>query len=176
MADAPNRYVTMKFGGVFPLEACEIVWYVDGEYRANMYENKDLTGYICGVPKGTEVIYMMHADPDSAKIRLPDGRIGWVNWYALSIPAKAFYTRKDYTDNVKETWINKQNYTSSTQYLVWCNLYTQRVNIFKGSKGNWKLVYSSICAIGSNDSPTPQEVTQILYKTMQWDYPPYQRF
>lgn len=34
MADEPNRYVTMKFGGVFALEACEIVWYVDGEYRA----------------------------------------------------------------------------------------------------------------------------------------------
>ena len=57
--------------------------------------------------------------------------------------------------------------------MIWVSLYTQRINIFKGSKGKWKLVRSGPIASGRNDCPTPVEDKTILYKTPQWNYPEY---
>ena len=144
------------------------------EYRTNMYDNKELTGkVVCGIPKGTEVIYMEHFDPSTVKVKLPDGRIGYVYRTALSIPNIRYFTLKDYTTEVKETWINQQGYSSSTKYLIWVNLYTQQINIFTGSKGKWKLAFTTPCATGCRETPTPQEVTQIYYKTYEWTYETY---
>jgi lipoprotein-anchoring transpeptidase ErfK/SrfK len=53
-----------------------------------------------------------------------------------------------------ETFINSQNAASSTQYYIWVDTDNFRVNIFIGSKNNWKLVKSMKCSIGKNSTPT----------------------
>lgn len=139
--------------------------------QTSLYSSKNLTGYVCTIPEGTTVIYMEFDDPYNTKIRLPDGRTGWVDKRDLEVIVKSYYTQRDYTSEVKELWVNQQAYSSSTGYLIWVNLYTQHISIFRGSKGNWKLALSTKCATGIRESPTPQEVTAILYKEQKWTYP-----
>lgn len=142
--------------------------------QTSLYSNKNLTGYVCTVPEGTEVVYMEYDDPSNTKVRLPDGRTGWVDRKTLDIQVKKdYYTLRDYTTEVKGKWINSKSYSSSTGYLIWCNLYTQHINIFYASGGKWKLALSTECATGIRESPTPQEVTTILYKVQRWDYPSF---
>ena len=70
----------------------------------------------------------------------------------------------DYTESEKETWINSKDYSSSTDYLIWVNLSMQRVNIFKGSRGNWDLIYSCIVGTGAPGRGTPIGVWKTTYK------------
>ena len=54
-----------------------------------------------------------------------------------------------YSAEVAEAWINKKGTGSATGWLFWCNKYGQRVYIFKGSKGNWKLQKTYKCGTGN---------------------------
>ncbi len=74
----------------------------------------------------------------------------------------------DYLDITKQNFVNGKGYSSNTQYLVWANLATQKVNVFQGSKGNWKLVKVFRCASGAPSTPTPQGVTYVTYKQTAW--------
>jgi lipoprotein-anchoring transpeptidase ErfK/SrfK len=63
-------------------------------------------------------------------------------------------------DNVRQNsnatnYVNSQNFSSTTNYLIWVNLKKFRVNIFEGSKNKWTLVHSYICTIGKPSTPTP---------------------
>ena len=48
------------------------------------------------------------------------------------------------------------NYESDTNYLIWVNLNSFKVNIYKGSKNNWNLVHSYVCKIGKPSTPKPK--------------------
>lgn len=74
----------------------------------------------------------------------------------------------DYLDVTKQNFVNSRGYSSNTQYLVWANLATQKVNVFQGSKGNWKLIKVFRCASGAPSTPTPQGVTHVTYKQTAW--------
>lgn len=74
----------------------------------------------------------------------------------------------DYLDITKQNFVNSKGYSSSTKYLVWANLATQKVNVFEGSKGNWKLIKVFRCASGAPATPTPQGVTYVTYKQTAW--------
>ncbi len=74
----------------------------------------------------------------------------------------------DYLDITKQNFVNSKGYSSNTQYLVWANLATQKVNVFQGSKGNWKLIKVFRCASGAPSTPTPQGVTYVTYKQTAW--------
>lgn len=142
-------------------------------YTTSVYSSSSLGGYLCSVSQGTKVVYRAYVGTTVAQILLPNGTLGWVPYYAISISNADCYTTKDYAPQLKEQWVNQKGYSSTTQYLVWCNLYTQHVNVFTGSKGNWKLVFTSQCASGTNYTPTPLEVTKIYYKTYRWAYAAY---
>lgn len=55
-----------------------------------------------------------------------------------------------------ETYINKQNVESSTNYLVWTDLHRQTTYVLKGSKNQWELIRRMICSTGKNQTPTPR--------------------
>lgn len=63
------------------------------------------------------------------------------------------YTKKDYSTQAKELFV--KDYKSSCKYLVWISTYTQRINIFKGKKGNWKLIKTETVSTGKITSYTP---------------------
>ncbi len=62
----------------------------------------------------------------------------------------------DYSKETKERFINgKKKASSKTRWLVWVSLDKQRVNVFCGSKGAWKLVKTFKCSTGKASTPTP---------------------
>ncbi len=79
----------------------------------------------------------------------------------------------DYSTEIKEAFINGQGYSSRTEYLAWINLATQKVNIFKGKKGDWELIKTFRCATGAKSTPTPVGVTYVTYKQNAWYHPNY---
>lgn len=85
----------------------------------------------------------------------------------------AWAQQHDYSAEMKTAWINYQGYQSSTDYLIWVNLTYQRVNIFSGSQGNWKLIRTCLCGAGKDGTPTIKGVFTTSYKQSCWDYGSY---
>lgn len=77
----------------------------------------------------------------------------------------SYAVNNDYATYEKEVWVNAKGYSSKTQYLVWINRAYQHVNVFQGSKGNWKLIKSFLVGTGAASSPTPTGLTTVSYKS-----------
>lgn len=85
----------------------------------------------------------------------------------------AWALKHDYDPEVKTAWVNLKGYSSQTKYLVWVNLTYQRVNIFEGSQGNWKLIRECLCGSGKPSTPTIKGVFTTSYKQTAWNYGSY---
>ena len=77
----------------------------------------------------------------------------------------AYAVNGDYSQAEKEIWINAKGYSSNTQYLLWINRAYQHVNVFQGSKGNWKMIKSFLVGTGAAGTPTPTGLTTVSYKS-----------
>lgn len=77
----------------------------------------------------------------------------------------AWAQANDYDAKTKEIWINAKQYSSQTSYLVWINTTYQRVNVFQGSQGNWKLIKSCIVGTGRSGHDTPVGVYTVGTRT-----------
>ncbi len=76
----------------------------------------------------------------------------------------AWAESNDYDSILKEEWVNLKDYTSKTDYLVWVSIAYQRVNVFTGTDGNWKLEKTFIVGTGASGHATPTGVFTILTK------------
>ncbi len=56
-------------------------------------------------------------------------------------------------------------YSSSTDYLILCNLATQRTAVFEGEKGNWRLLREMLVSTGAPINPTPKGEYQTTVHT-----------
>jgi hypothetical protein len=97
------------------------------------------------------------------------GKNYWVSAIRLRFTS-SIWTTKDYSTKVKEDFVNKKGYKSKTKYLIWISHYTQRVIIYKGSKGKWKVVRSGQCATGLHNTMTPKGVWSIIRKSKGFFY------
>ena len=70
---------------------------------------------------------------------------------------------KDYNTNITNM-VNQNNYSSSTQFLIYVDLNNFKVNIFKGKKNQWIILKSYLCTIGKNSTPTPKGTFKIGVK------------
>ena len=57
-------------------------------------------------------------------------------------------------DNVEKNfdatnYVNLNNISSATNYLIWVDLKNFKVNVYKGSTNKWNLVHSYLCTIGN---------------------------
>ncbi len=138
-----------------------------------LYSGMKLTGKLGTVPAGTKVIYTSYSQNTSRKIRLPDGRTGWVGWNDLNISTKNYTRYTDYTQTEKENYVNISGYQSTTKYLVWVSRLTQKVNVFEGSYRDWTLIHAFSCATGANTTPTIPGVFRYQYRVNLWDFDTY---
>jgi hypothetical protein len=83
---------------------------------------------------------------------------------------KAEYTKKHYTNEVKEAYVNYKGLSSKTKYLIWVSLYTQQATIYTGKKGNWKILYTFNVASGSPQNRTPRGTHKVSYKEPKWQH------
>lgn len=107
--------------------------------------------------RGPKKVYITYKNKDGQEVAS-----GWVKWSTLkSINGQVSYDKKkkkllDWTQKKKESYVKK--HSSKTPYLVWTNFYTQRVNVFRGKKGNWKLIKTFRCTTGKYGKQTPKGV------------------
>ena len=141
--------------------------------KTSMYSYSDLSGWLCSVEAGTQVVYDNYAGTFAGRIRLPDGRTGWVRWSDLQISKKNYVQYEDYETYVKENFVNSKGYTSTMKYLVWISLLTQKVNVFEGAQGDWNLIHTFSCCTGKNTTPTIAGVFQYQYRNNYWDFGNY---
>lgn len=121
--------------------------------------------------KGTKITTLDFANKRFL-CKLTSGKQVWISKDRMSFSSQK-YVKKDYTTHVKNSYVNANGYKSSSNYLVWTSLYTQRINIFQGSKGNWKLIRSGKCASGKAKTFTPMGTFKIGKKEKGWFYRSY---
>ena len=105
---------------------------------------------------------------DALLLQFTDGSTGWVSARRCQITTADCTTDADYTQAQKETFVNGGEYTSDTEYLVWVSLYTQKVNVFSGKKGQWVLEKSFDCATGINSTPTITGAFRVTSTAERW--------
>lgn len=138
-----------------------------------LYSQLMLSGWMGTVKAGTKVIYDNYYEQTSGRIHLPDGRVGWVRWNDLRISTKDYVRYTDYTTLEKENFVNQKAYESTTGYLVWVSLLTQKVNVFQGAKRDWSLIHTFACCSGRNVTPTIAGVFRYQYRNNFWDFGDY---
>lgn len=101
-------------------------------------------------------------------LQLEDGSTGWINASNVKITDENCTVDDDYTEEAKVDFVNSMGYDSQSNYMIWVSLYTQKVNVFKGVEGNWKLVECFDCATGVNSTPTTTGSFFIKEKSARW--------
>ncbi len=109
-------------------------------------------------------------------VSLADGTKGWVyRWdcYIPDDPPGATDGDLDYSDAVKEGFVDQMRYSSKTNYMVWISRYTQKVIVYRGSQGNWKVHKTFPCSSGMNNCPTPAGIFAIYADGGAWYFDNY---
>lgn len=95
----------------------------------------------------------------NATAYLSDGRSFKISGKKLNY-GNLSLSKSNYSEKVKEAFVNSRGYSSPTKYLIWISQYTANVTIFKGEKYNWEVVRSMKCVVG-RQGKTPQGVFRL---------------
>lgn len=162
-----------------------IRWIAKVNYDATLYSSAACSSSVGSLDKGDKVYVVAKspkkipqgAHPSKFQIELKnkDGKVvkkGWVKYGPIrAVKGEVAYSPKkkkglDWTAEKKEKFVNKKKYSSPTKYLCWVNTYTQRVNIFKGKKGHWKLYKSYRVTSGAFYHLTVLSAKQTIHRRM----------
>lgn len=144
-----------------------------------MYRNQNLSGSMVTVPGGSRAYLEWNPSGSGIRVSYTDSKgstwTGWVpRWSVAMHTSQAEYDGAlDYSQATKEGFVDLLGYDSETDYLVWVSRYTQKVMVYEGSKGNWKLIKTMPCATGANYCPTPQGVYKLEGHRTVWDFGDY---
>lgn len=87
---------------------------------------------------------------------------------AVKKDSESWRNKTHYYDQVTaENFVNESGQKSKTKYLIWVSTYTQHLYIFKGKKGNWKLIKDWEVSTGKAASPTPSGFNKKLVKQIR---------
>ncbi len=136
--------------------------------KAPCFKSKNGKKAVKYLKKGTRVT-TINSGNGRYQIKLSNGKTYWVAKGRLKITASV-WTTKDYSTQTKTNFVNSRGYKSPTKYLIWISQYTQRVMIYEGKKGKWKLIRNCRCATGTHLHKTPKGTFKITYKEKGWFY------
>lgn len=85
-------------------------------------------------------------------------------WMRIKNPKGHIKKNAYQNGHTAENYVNEGNYSSPTKWLIWVNIYSQRVFVYKGSKGKWKLVKDWQCGTGTPKTPTSSGMNKKLHK------------
>ena len=108
-----------------------------------------------GFEKGENVIVQKSV---GGSLYFLDGKNGGtvqVPWASVRIQTSPV-NKEQATNEQIEEYINKQNLSSKTPYLVWTDLHRQRTYIFQGKKNEWVLIKNILSSSGMDITPTPR--------------------
>lgn len=140
----------------------------------NIYEDSDLIDKLDGQLAEDDVALLLEyaTNDDGIKVlrlQTADGDKVWVDAKQMEISEEDCTNDEDYAEEDKVEFVNSMGYDSPTEMLVWVSLYTQKVNVFTGYKGNWELEEVFDCASGKNQSPTTTGTYYYNTLVERWD-------
>lgn len=141
---------------------------------SNLYEDSDLIKKLEDkISKDDTALLLEYSTNDDGikvlRVQLEDGEKVWVDAKQMEISDEDCTTDEDYKEENKVEFVNSMGYDSPTEMLVWVSLYTQKVNVFTGYKGNWELEEVFDCASGKNESPTTTGTYYYNALVGRWD-------
>ena len=74
------------------------------------------------------------------RIAAKDQKVDYIGAYNTKKGWRIVKPKLAYTKEEAEDFVNTLGVRSNTKHLIWVNQYTQRLYVFKGKKGNWKLI------------------------------------
>ena len=77
---------------------------------------------------------------------------------------------EDFSSIDKEIFAYEKGYESQSDYLIWINPKTQKVNVFIGNKNNWRLLKAFSCSSGKSTTPTIEGVFKYNQLVEFWDF------
>lgn len=107
---------------------------------------------VTATTRSSKVITVITKDGTKVKVKGSDLR-----YNSLKV------TRKSYSRETVEAYVNEKGYSSNTKYLVWISQYTLSVYVFKGSQGDWKLIRTMPCIVGK-DGRTSMGIFKLRFK------------
>lgn len=136
-----------------------------------LYSDRSATRVLRTLKAGM-VVYNEYNPGGVMQITCPDnGQTGWVYLSNVNYTwTQVSNSKNDYSVGTKEGFVNKKGYTSATSYMVWVSKKTQRINVYQGSAGNWKLIRTSLCSTGGNYTPTPRGSFSTSARSARWNY------
>jgi lipoprotein-anchoring transpeptidase ErfK/SrfK len=138
---------------------------------SNVYKELYLNSKVAYKKKGSKGVYVNYYGTTSAKVRFSDGTTGWVPYWNISISNENYTNSKGCSNDLKELFANENGYRSDTKYLIWISLKFQQVNAYKGEKGKWKLIRSSMpCSSGKNTTLTISGIFKYSQYQTRWNF------
>lgn len=135
--------------------------YFNATVKKNTTATVASTGKTIKLKKGTKVTSTSRGNhkfyvflKDGTKVRMYGSALTYTSMNT---------TKKAYSKEQKEAFVNSKGYKSDTNYLIWINQYTLQTNVFKGSYREWKLVRSMPCVVGKMGK-TPLGEFKLLFK------------
>ena len=138
--------------------------------NTKLYTNSSLSRSFRNIPAGTVMSHYYYPGGSGTQVNLADGTFGWIPYRDVQVSTKDYTQKMDYHVGAKEGFVEKKGYSSTTGYLIWVSLKTQRVNIFKGKQGDWTLIKTCLAATGKNTTPTIGGVYKITYRHETWRF------
>lgn len=87
-------------------------------------------------------------------VKQDSGRSGWIKNTFILIPKDPDTNNTDLKKSEIEDYVNYKKFESETDYFVLVEIDRQKVYIFNGQEGDWKLTETILCGTGKNVSPT----------------------
>lgn len=146
--------------------------YYDGVITATAkaFKTKSSKAVVTKLKTGTKGTVLQRAGGRS-QIMLSNGKVYWVNRSKCHYTKQRYNSKKDWTTSAKEGLVKYKS--SKTKYIIWISQYTQRVNVYQGKKGSWKLIKTGLCATGKMERKTPMGTFKVGQKEKGWFYPGY---
>lgn len=104
--------------------------------------------------KGEKVEILMDKNNGESYKIFSKGKSSWVKKSELDVQKSAAVTPEKINKNLKEEFVNYNNFKSETPYFIWVDLQRHTVNIFKRKKKNYELIKTMTCASGKDKTPT----------------------
>lgn len=135
-------------------------------------KSKKVIGYL---PKGKTVVIKKKSPKVVAqygvvkRVYFDDKNLkkkGWVNFKSIKLKNHVAGKSNDWSRSVKENYVNKKKFKSSTNYLIWLSKYTQKIYVFKRANkhSKWVLKKTYRCSSGTFAHPTPTNMNYILIR------------
>jgi len=135
-------------------------------------KSKKVIGYL---PKGKTVVIKKKSPKVVAqygvvkRVYFDDKNLkkkGWVNFKSIKLKNHVAGKSNDWSRSVKENYVNKKKFKSSTNYLIWLSKYTQKIYVFKRASkhSKWVLKKTYRCSSGTFAHPTPTNMNYILIR------------